>query len=124
LGSEPINRPYDRSTRKSHHFYIHKIQVNLILFRGKPFLKDQLSDKRGNLDWKLLIGSFMFGLGWGIGGLCPGPFLLLIPQSDLRIAVFWGLSFIIGTKLTQLLNSSKVTPSSSSEAGTISSSAG
>jgi len=66
-----------------------------------------LSDPRGHVDWKLIIGSFLFGIGWGIGGLCPGPFLLLIPLHNLRIPVFWGLSFLVGMKISQLLNSPK-----------------
>ena len=26
-----------------------------------------------SLDWRLALGSVLFGIGWGIGGLCPGP---------------------------------------------------
>jgi uncharacterized membrane protein YedE/YeeE len=25
------------------------------------------------VDWKLLVGSVSFGVGWGITGICPGP---------------------------------------------------
>lgn len=25
------------------------------------------------LDWKLIVGSAVFGVGWGLAGLCPGP---------------------------------------------------
>lgn len=33
------------------------------------------------LDTRLLLGAALFGVGWGIGGLCPGPAL-----ADLAIA--------------------------------------
>lgn len=26
-----------------------------------------------SIDWKLIVGSALFGIGWGIGGICPGP---------------------------------------------------
>lgn len=28
---------------------------------------------RGSIDWKLLLGAAIFGVGWGLGGFCPGP---------------------------------------------------
>lgn len=77
--------------------------------RKKTFFEsvDGLSDPRGQIDWKLIIGAFLFGLGWGVGGLCPGPFLLLIPLHSLRIPIFWGVPFIIGMKISQILNTGK-----------------
>lgn len=66
-----------------------------------------MSDPRGQLDWKLIIGSFLFGVGWGIGGLCPGPFLLLVPLSNLKIPIFWGIPFLIGMKTSQIINKKK-----------------
>ena len=27
------------------------------------------------IDWRLVIGTAVFGLGWGLGGFCPGPSL-------------------------------------------------
>lgn len=35
------------------------------------------------LDRKLVFGALLFGAGWGIGGLCPGPAI-----ADLAIAPF------------------------------------
>ncbi|MSQ00808.1 MAG: YeeE/YedE family protein [Myxococcales bacterium] len=25
------------------------------------------------IDWRLVVGAVVFGLGWGLGGYCPGP---------------------------------------------------
>jgi hypothetical protein len=48
----------------------------------------------------------LFGLGWGIGGLCPGPFILSIPHS-LKIALYWGLPFWVGQLLSSRLISNR-----------------
>jgi len=44
---------------------------------------------RRRIDARLIIGSALFGLGWGIGGFCPGPAIasisLGLPQSVLFV---------------------------------------
>ncbi len=40
------------------------------------------------VDKKLVIGSILFGLGWGITGLCPGPAVANISNLDPKILVF------------------------------------
>src|SRR3954452_16707108 len=36
----------------------------------------QLPATRG-LDRRLILGSLMFGIGWGLAGICPGPAIVL-----------------------------------------------
>jgi uncharacterized membrane protein YedE/YeeE len=44
--------------------------------RGRPLLAPQsLWPTRSNIDAPLLIGAVLFGIGWGLVGLCPGPAL-------------------------------------------------
>ncbi len=40
----------------------------------------QLPTKRA-LDQPLIAGSLLFGVGWGIAGICPGPGLALLTQG-------------------------------------------
>jgi uncharacterized membrane protein YedE/YeeE len=40
------------------------------------------------LDARLLGGAALFGVGWGLAGLCPGPALADLARGDLRVAVF------------------------------------
>ena len=55
------------------------VTFNTILKQDKPFIEDEYKiSKRTDIDLKLIIGSGIFGLGWGLGGLCPGPVLVLI----------------------------------------------
>ncbi|MBM4296976.1 MAG: YeeE/YedE family protein [Deltaproteobacteria bacterium] len=48
----------------------------LILRRARPLLDGafHLPAKR-DIDRRLLIGAALFGIGWGLGGFCPGPAL-------------------------------------------------
>jgi uncharacterized membrane protein YedE/YeeE len=46
-----------------------------------------LPDRR-DLDGKLLIGSALFGVGWGLAGLCPGPAVASLALAPLAVAPF------------------------------------
>ena len=39
-------------------------------------------------DTKLILGSILFGIGWGLAGICPGPALLLLGAGFLKGLVF------------------------------------
>lgn len=44
--------------------------------RGRPLLAPQsLWPTKADIDRPLLIGAALFGIGWGLVGLCPGPAL-------------------------------------------------
>ena len=49
--------------------------------------KIQLPIKQ-DLDKKLVIGSALFGIGWGLVGLCPGPAIAAIATFDPIVIVF------------------------------------
>lgn len=40
------------------------------------------------IDRRLVGGSLLFGVGWGLVGLCPGPSIVLLGLGDLRAAGF------------------------------------
>jgi uncharacterized membrane protein YedE/YeeE len=47
-----------------------------ILRRGGPLWAEAFSlPTRRDLDMRLVVGSALFGIGWGLGGFCPGPAL-------------------------------------------------
>ena len=48
--------------------------LRLIFKRSRPVLEDEFEvPTKKELDAKLLGGSALFGVGWGLSGLCPGP---------------------------------------------------
>ncbi len=40
------------------------------------------------IDRKLVLGSMAFGIGWGLGGLCPGPALVALASGRHEVLVF------------------------------------
>lgn len=44
--------------------------------------------QNSKLDSKLLAGAAIFGIGWGLMGICPGPALVNIATLDEKILVF------------------------------------
>ena len=50
------------------------------------------------LDKRLFIGAGLFGIGWGMVGLCPGPALLNIMTGQEDILIFI-LALLVGNRL-------------------------
>jgi uncharacterized membrane protein YedE/YeeE len=40
------------------------------------------------VDGRLLAGSVLFGIGWGLGGFCPGPGLVALGMGESKAVVF------------------------------------
>ena len=40
------------------------------------------------IDRRLILGSLLFGVGWGIAGNCPGPALVLLGEGERKGMVF------------------------------------
>jgi hypothetical protein len=50
---------------------------------------------RERIDGRLVAGSSVFGIGWGLAGICPGPGLLLLVGGSSAALLFVG-GLIIG----------------------------
>ncbi|MRT28928.1 YeeE/YedE family protein [Herbaspirillum sp. CAH-3] len=57
----------------------------------------QLPTARG-IDRRLVLGSVLFGVGWGLAGICPGPALVLLGMGSLE-----GLAFVMAMLAGMLL---------------------
>jgi uncharacterized protein len=60
----------------------------------KPVLEATFGSHTAKLDKPTLIGAALFGIGWGISGVCPGPALAAIGTGD------WSLLAAIGAMFT------------------------
>lgn len=49
---------------------------------------------KAKIDAKLIIGSSIFGIGWGLSGLCPGPALVSLTSGLEGIFIFVGAMFL------------------------------
>jgi uncharacterized membrane protein YedE/YeeE len=57
--------------------------------RGTPVLAAKLQwPTRSDIDAPLVLGAALFGAGWGLVGLCPGPALVNLAGFGLPIIVF------------------------------------
>lgn len=43
---------------------------------------------RADLDWRLFAGAGLFGIGWGLAGICPGPAITILGRPTLPAIVF------------------------------------
>ncbi len=48
-----------------------------------------IMDPKAAISTPLLFGSALFGAGWGLGGMCPGPALVSIMAPDSQVALFF-----------------------------------
>ena len=55
-----------------------------------------------NIDKPLVIGSVIFGVGWGLAGLCPGPVVASLLLSGQAMLPFFGL-LITGLLVGQIV---------------------
>lgn len=52
------------------------------------------------IDRSLLLGSMIFGIGWGLGGFCPGPAIVglaggYLPAAAFVIAMMYGIEIYL-----------------------------
>ena len=71
--------------------------------KSRPiFAKEFQIINNRNIDKKLLIGSGLFGVGWGLAGLCPGPAIASISflnPSSLIFVLFMFVGFFIANRI-------------------------
>ena len=71
--------------------------------RGRSLTGEGLpSPPAPRVDARLLLGSALFGIGWGIAGYCPGPALASLAHGTLEPALFV-LALLAGSQAARLV---------------------
>ena len=58
------------------------------------------------IDRRLVAGSLIFGVGWGIAGFCPGPGLVALGMGEIKALVFV-VAMLAGMGIYQMLEQHK-----------------
>jgi uncharacterized membrane protein YedE/YeeE len=81
---------------------VHAALWQLIRRRQQPVLAPKFSvpTARG-IDARLVLGSALFGVGWGLGGICPAPGLVVATSLSSTLLLFAGgmVLGLVGTEL-------------------------
>jgi uncharacterized membrane protein YedE/YeeE len=57
--------------------------------RGRPLLTDVAAwPSRSDIDPPLIVGAALFGTGWGLAGLCPGPAIANLATLSPMVLLF------------------------------------
>lgn len=58
------------------------IGFRLVFKRPAPIAAERFQlPTRTDIDSPLVVGPILFGIGWGLGGFCPGPALTALPLA-------------------------------------------
>lgn len=68
---------------------VHALAYRLIRGRASPLWAERWSlPNRKDIDGRLLLGAALFGVGWGLGGFCPGPGIVSLVGGAVSSLVF------------------------------------
>lgn len=68
---------------------VHAFAYRLIRHRPAPIFAPAFAvPPRQDLDLRLVSGAALFGIGWGLGGFCPGPAVTSLPSGHVSVLLF------------------------------------
>lgn len=69
--------------------------ISCPISQNAPGGKFDLPQKK-DIDAPLVLGAAIFGVGWGLGGLCPGPALFVASSGFTQPLFYWWPSNFLG----------------------------
>lgn len=74
---------------------VHIVAYPLVRKRTSPLLETKWHvPTRKDVTARLVFGAILFGIGWGLGGFCPGPGVTSLASGDLRAFLFVGAMMV------------------------------
>ena len=71
--------------------------------RARPWHAEEFAlPARRRIDARLIAGAAVFGVGWGLGGFCPGPAWSALGTGDARVVAFV-IAMLAGISLVRTL---------------------
>lgn len=68
---------------------VHSLTYPLVRKRASPLLDSHWHvPTRKDVSSRLVLGSALFGIGWGLGGFCPGPGVASLASGHFQVFVF------------------------------------
>lgn len=79
--------------------------------KSRPVLAPAFNPPKSGMkvDGRLIAGSAIFGLGWGLSGICPGPAVVNAASGNavyLLFALAMGVTLVVGRRLSRAQTSS------------------
>ncbi len=85
----------------------HAIASRFILTRKAPVLAEKFDlPEKKSVDARLVTGAALFGVGWGLGGYCPGP-ALVTAAAGVPSAIVFVLAMAAGMFLESVARGQK-----------------
>jgi uncharacterized protein len=82
---------------------VHLISYKLVMKRDSPVFADKFDlPTSKDIDLKLVAGAGIFGVGWALGGFCPGPGLVSTASLGAEALVFTA-TMIVGMLVYRLV---------------------
>jgi uncharacterized protein len=89
---------------------VHFVAYRLIRGRAAPLFDTKFYlPTRKDLDRRLVLGAALFGIGWGLGGLCPGPALVTAAGASTGAVLFVG-AMTLGILIEQAVSRALARP--------------
>lgn len=86
------------------------VAFRFVLRRPNPLYAETFSlPTKADIDARLLGGSAVYGVGWGLAGFCVGPSIAALAYGDSRVAIFV-IALTAGAWLANMATRARPTP--------------